>query len=79
MWVRKRKLLLEGSVVSVIVWILPNGQNCQKNSLKECVLINSALKMQCSVVKNTLLQTAFSAILSGHMPAEISIAIILTL
>jgi len=31
--------------------------NRQKNSLRECVFVNSALKL------NTLLQTAFSAIL----------------
>jgi len=31
----------------------------KKNSLKECVFINSALKIQCRVAKNTLLQTAF--------------------
>jgi len=31
-----------------------------KNSLKECMFVNSALKMQCHAVKNTLLQTAFS-------------------
>jgi len=36
-----------------------------KNSLKEeYIFVNSALKIQCHhVVKNTLLQTAFSAIL----------------
>jgi len=34
-----------------------------KNSLKEYIFINSALKMQCRVVKNTLVQTAFSVIL----------------
>jgi len=36
----------------------PSGQNSQRNSLKECVFVNSSLKIQ-----NTLLQTAFSAIL----------------
>jgi len=30
---------------------------------EECVFVNSALKIPCHVVKNTLLQTAFSAIL----------------
>jgi len=36
----------------------------KKNSLKECAFfVNSALKIQCYVVNNTLLQTAFSAIL----------------
>jgi len=29
----------------------------------ECVFVNSALKIQCHIVKNTPLQTAFSAIL----------------
>jgi len=30
-----------------------------KNSLKECVFVNSALKIQCYIVKNTFLQTAY--------------------
>jgi len=34
-----------------------------KNSMKERVFVNSALKIQCHFVKNTLPQTAFSAIL----------------
>jgi len=34
-----------------------------KDNLKECVYVNSSLKIQCHIVKNTLLQTAFSAIL----------------
>jgi len=36
-----------------------------KISLKECDFVHSALKIQCHIVKihNTLLQTAFSAIL----------------
>jgi len=34
----------------------------KKNSLKECVFVNFALKV-CQIVKNTLLETAFSAIL----------------
>jgi len=33
----------------------PNGQNRQENSLKECAIVNSALKIQCHIVKNTLL------------------------
>jgi len=37
-------------------------QSPKKNNLKECVFVNSALKMQCCIVKNTLLQTAFLAI-----------------
>jgi len=42
----------------------PSVQNRQKkNSLSECVFVNSALKIQCHIVKNTLLHTAFSAIL----------------
>jgi len=41
----------------VIRGILP------KNSLKECVVfVNSALKIKCHVVKNILLQNAFSVI-----------------
>jgi len=31
--------------------------------VQECVFVNSALKVQCHFVKNTLLQIAFSAIL----------------
>jgi len=38
-----------------------------KNSVKECVFINSALKIQLHIVKSTLLQTAFSAILRTGM------------
>jgi len=33
--------------------------NRQKNILKECVFVDSVLKIQCHVVKNTLLQTVF--------------------
>jgi len=33
-------------------------QNRQNNSLKECVFVNSAFKIQCHIVKNTFLQTA---------------------
>jgi len=33
-----------------------------KNSLKECVFVNSALNTQCHIVKTALLHTAFSAI-----------------
>jgi len=43
----------------VLIDNLPSEQNLQKNSLKESVFVNSALK----IVKNILLQTAFSAIL----------------
>jgi len=37
--------------VSVSFLYLPSGQNRQKNTLKECVLVNSALKLQCHIVK----------------------------
>jgi len=40
---------------------------CQKNILKESVFVNSALKLQCHIVENTLLQTVFSAILPTRM------------
>jgi len=39
---------------------LPSGQNLQKISLKECVFINSALKIQYDIVKNTFPQTALA-------------------
>jgi len=46
-----------------------NGQNCQKNSLKERVFVHLALKLQYYIVKNTLLQTAFTTILpTGQEP-----------
>jgi len=32
----------------------PVGKIIKKNSLKECVFVSSALKIQCHVVKNTL-------------------------
>jgi len=38
-------------------------ENRQKSSLKESVFINSALKLQCHIAKNALLQTALLAIL----------------
>jgi len=41
----------------------PVGKIAKKSSLNECVFVNSALKIQRHIVKNTLLQTAFSAIL----------------
>jgi len=34
-----------------------------KNSPKECIFVDLALKIPCHIVKNTLLQTALSAIL----------------
>jgi len=47
----------------VLIDNLPSEQNLQKNSLKESVFVNSALKIQHHIVKNILLQTAFLAIL----------------
>jgi len=46
----------------------PVGRIAEKSNLKECVFVNSALNtVQCYIVKNTLLHTAFSAILpSGN-------------
>jgi len=35
---------------------LLSGQNCQTSSLKECIFAHWALKIQCHIVKNTLLQ-----------------------
>jgi len=40
-----------------MVQVSPSGKNHQKNSLKECLFFNLAL------IKNTLLQTTFLAIL----------------
>jgi len=37
----------------------PSGQNSQKYSLKECDIVNSRLKIQCHIVKNTLLDCLF--------------------
>jgi len=45
----------------------PSGQNRQKINVKESVYNNLALKLQCYIFKNTLLQTAFSAILSSKL------------
>jgi len=39
---------------------VPSRKNRQKNSLEECLFVNSAFKIQCHVPKNTLHQTAFS-------------------
>jgi len=41
----------------------PVGKISNRNSLSECVFVNSALKRQCYVVKNSLLKTTFSAFL----------------
>jgi len=38
---------------------IPVAKIAKKNSLKECVSVNSALKIQCHIVKNALLQTDF--------------------
>jgi len=38
---------------------VPVGKIAKKNSQKECIFVNSALKIQCHIVKSTLLQTAF--------------------
>jgi len=55
--------IVRGTRVSLFL-LLPNGQNRQKkNNLKEGVFVNSALNLQCHIGKNTLLRTAFSAIL----------------
>jgi len=35
----------------------------KKNSLKDCVFVYSALEIQCHVVKNTPLQSVFSAMM----------------
>jgi len=40
-----------------------SGQNRQKIQSERVVFVNSALKIQYRIVKNTLLQTDFSAIL----------------
>jgi len=39
------------------------GKIAKKSSLKECVFF--ILKIQCQIIKNTLLQTTFSGICSG--------------
>jgi len=53
---------------------LPSGQiTKKKNNLKEYVYVNSALKIQYHTVKNTLLQTAFSAILPAGLDFSIVI------
>jgi len=39
------------------------GKIAKKDSLMECDFVNSALKIQCHIAKNTLIQTGFSAIL----------------
>jgi len=44
-------------------FIFPVGKIAKKNTLKECSFVNSALKIQCHIIKNTLPQTALSEIL----------------
>jgi len=39
----------------------PSGQNRLKTVWRSAFFVNSTLKVQCDIVKNTLLQTAFSA------------------
>jgi len=60
---------------------LPSGQNCQKKQSEvKCVFVNSVLKIQCHIDKNTL-HTAFSAILptgSVVRHAEISTYLVCT-
>jgi len=51
---------------------MPSGQNCQKTVRRSAFFVNSALKIQCNIVKNTLLQTAFSAILQFRHPIKTS-------
>jgi len=52
---------------------IPVGKIAKKR-LKECVFVNSALKIRCRIVKNTLQQTAFSVILStGYLFENMSI------
>jgi len=49
-------------VVVLSITYHPSGQNYQKNSLKKCVFVNSALqnsKIQCHAVKNILATDCF--------------------
>jgi len=54
--------------------LLPVGKTAKKYSLKECVFVNLTLKIQCNVVKNTLLQTALSAILPAGLVVFMTVA-----
>jgi len=59
-------LKLSGIVRYITVTLLHSllgGCHHALYTLKECVFVNSALKLQYYIVKNTLLQTAFWAIL----------------
>jgi len=49
--------------LTCIIYNFPVGKIEEKNSGKECVFVSLALKIPCQIVKNKLLQTAFSAIL----------------
>jgi len=40
-------------------------------NLKECVFVNSALKIRCHIVKNTLLQLKFIAIITTFIVFKI--------
>jgi len=56
----------------MIDWSMPSGQNLQKKQSEgvSAFFFSSALKIQYHIVKNTLLQTAFSAIFPteyGHL------------
>jgi len=42
------------------IGLRPVGKIAKKNRLKGCAFVNSAFKIQCHIVKNTLLQTAFA-------------------
>jgi len=57
------KCLVEQEMLHKSFNAFPVGKIAKKSSLKECVFINSAFKIQCHVVKNTLLQTAYFSIL----------------
>jgi len=39
--------------------LFPVGKNRQKNNLKACVFVNSALKIHCHIGKNTLLHMGY--------------------
>jgi len=52
----------------IILVTLPSAQNRQKNSLKECVFVNTALKIQCHIV-------GFSAILPTGKDVKLTISV----
>jgi len=57
------KLVRENLRRSAFFNIIVKWAKFPKNCLKECIFVNLALKIQRYIVKNTLLQTAFSVIL----------------